>query len=75
MSISYILIRCEIDCEELVMAELKQIDPVKEMMQVMGSYDIVVKVEDESSSKVKNTISSGIRTIKNIKSTITLPTI
>ena len=75
MSISYVLIRCEVDHEELVMNELKKIDSIKEMMRVMGSYDVVVKIEEESPSHVKKVISSRIRTVKNIKSTITLPTI
>ena len=75
MSISYIMISCEMGDEKLVMNELREIDSVKEVARVIGSYDIIVKLEEPSSDDVKNIISSKIRTIDKIRTTLTLPTI
>jgi len=61
--------------EESVMNELEKTDSVKEVTRVIGSYDIVVKLEEASSDDVKNIISSKIRTIDKIRTTLTLPTI
>jgi DNA-binding Lrp family transcriptional regulator len=61
--------------EESVMNELEKIDSVKEVTRVIGSYDIIVKLEESSSDDVKNIISSKIRTIDKIRTTLTLPTI
>ena len=73
MSVSYVLISSEMGEEKAVMRELQQIDIVKETTRVMGSYDIIIKVED-TTDDLKEAISSKIRTINKIKSTVTLPT-
>ena len=75
MSTSYVLISCEMGTEESVMNELEKIDSVKEVTRVIGSYDIIVKLEEPSSDDVKNIIFSKIRTIDKIRTTLTLPTI
>ena len=73
MSISYVLISSEVGAEKEILRDLQQIDMVKEATQVLGSYDIIVKVEDEAEA-LNNSISSKIRTINKVKSTLTLPT-
>ncbi|KEQ55974.1 Regulatory protein AsnC [Marine Group I thaumarchaeote SCGC AAA799-E16] len=75
MSISYVLISCEMGDEESVMIDLEKIDSVKEVTRVMGSYDVIVKLEEPSSDDLKKTISSKIRTIDKIRTTLTLPVI
>ena len=75
MSISYVLISCDMGDKKMIVNELEKIDTVKEIIRVIGSYEIIVKLEDQSSNNTKNTISSKIRTINRIRTTLTLLTI
>jgi len=75
MSISYILISCDMGNEKSIMIELEKIDTVKEITRVIGSYAIIMRLEDQSSNNIEKTISSKIRTINKIRTTLTLPTI
>ena len=43
--------------------------------EVYGVYDLVVEVEAESDQKLKETIFSGIRPLKQVRSTLTLNTV
>ena len=74
MSILYILISCEMDFEESVFDDLLKFDSIKEVIQVVGSYDIVVKLDD-ATSKTTKTLLNEIRSMKKIKNTLTLPTL
>lgn len=72
MSTVYVMITCDVGFEEPVINQLKAIDLVKEVIGVIGTYDIIVKLESENSEDFKNTITSKIRKIPNIRSTLTL---
>lgn len=61
--------------EESIVNELEKIDSVKEITRVIGSYEIIVKLQGQSSDDIKKTISSKIRTINKIRTTLTLSTI
>jgi DNA-binding Lrp family transcriptional regulator len=51
---------------------LRKIDEVKEVYGVYGVYDIVVRIEAETLQQLKDTISSKIRTLDNVRSTLTM---
>jgi DNA-binding Lrp family transcriptional regulator len=72
MATAYVLINCDIGAEEKVLSELKSIKKVKETDGVFGAYDIVTKIEAPSSEMLKEIISSKIRRIDRIRSTLTL---
>jgi len=72
MSMFFVFITCDVGLEKSVIDELKTINLVKEVNQVWGSYDLLVKLEGNNSDDLKNIITSKIRKIPHIKTTLTL---
>jgi DNA-binding Lrp family transcriptional regulator len=72
MEQAYILISCEIGKEDELSSQLRTINEIKNVMITYGDYDIVVEAETENSEKMDNLITSKIRKLGKIRSTITL---
>jgi DNA-binding Lrp family transcriptional regulator len=72
MTTAFVLINCDLGSEEKIISELKSIKKVKETRGVFGAYDIVTKIEAPSSEMVKEIITSKIRQMDRIRSTLTL---
>ncbi len=72
MAIAYVLINCDLGYEEQVIEELKHISDVKEIHGTFGVYDIFAKVESDQITTLRETITSKIRKIVRIRSTLTL---
>ncbi len=72
MSYAYVLINCDLGSEENVLSELKSIKKVKESHGVFGAYDIVAKVEAPSDHIIKDVVTTKIRSIDRVRSTLTL---
>ena len=66
------LISCEMGEEQSIFSKLNNIPEIKNCLITFGSYDIVAEFETQSPNEMNDTISSKIRTMDNIKSTITL---
>ncbi len=67
-----VLINTDVGAEEEVLTQVKNIPGVKEVHIVYGVYDLYAKIEAESVEKLKDIISSKIRKIPKVKSTITM---
>ena len=72
MSIAYTLIQCDKLKVDVVIEQLKKIDSVKEIQEVFGMYDIIIKVQTNNTQTIPETISTQIRKIEKLKSTLTL---
>lgn len=72
MEIAFVLINTEMASETDVNSELREIEEVKEVYGVYGVYDLVVRVEAETMQKLKDVISSKIRRLENVRSTLTM---
>jgi DNA-binding Lrp family transcriptional regulator len=72
MPTAYILINYEIGTEDKILNRLKDLSGVVEVSEVNGIYDIIVKITSDSLDNIKETITKHIRTIKTIRSTMTL---
>ncbi len=72
MAIAYVLINCDMGYEEQVIEELKHLSDVKEVHGTFGAYDMVAKVESDQITTLRETITSKIRKIVRIRSTLTL---
>ena len=72
MGLAYVLIGVEISAGEEVLRELRRMPEVKESYGVYGVYDIIVKVEADDMSSLKDVISSKIRRIDRVRNTVTM---
>jgi DNA-binding Lrp family transcriptional regulator len=72
MEKAYILLSCEIGEEHDLAYRLRTIDEIKGVVITFGEYDIVVEAETIDSDKMDELITSKIRKLDKIRSTITL---
>ncbi len=66
------LISCEIGEEQSLYSQLKEIPEIKNCLITFGNYDVVAEFVTNSPSQINEIITSKIRKLKNIRSTITL---
>ncbi len=69
---AYVLINCEPGNEDSIISNLKLIDSVELVHGTFGGYDIISQLESDTEDKIINDISKKIRTMKKIRSTLTL---
>jgi len=67
---AFVLINAELGKD--ITNDLKQIPEVKQVYGVYGVYDYIIRVEADSMEKLKDVISSKVRQVKNIRSTLTM---
>ncbi len=72
MEKSYMLISCEIGEEQNLYSQLKGIPEVKSCLITYGSYDVVAEFVTETPNEMNQVITSKIRKLQKIRSTITL---
>ncbi len=72
MNVAFVLINTDLGADAEVGEALRKIDEVKEVYGVYGVYDIVVRIEADTLELLKDIISSKIRTLDNVKSTLTM---
>ena len=66
------LISCEIGEEQALFSQLQKIPEIKYCLITYGSYDIVAEFETETAQEMNDIITSKIRKLDKIRSTITL---
>ena len=69
---AFVLVNVELGSDNEVESELKKIQPVMGVYQVYGVYDLIVEIRAESDKELKDVIFSMIRSLKHVKSTLTL---
>jgi len=72
MVIAYVLINSDLGYEEQIIEDLKHISEVKEIHGTFGIYDILTKVESDEPNTLTETITSKIRKIERVRTTLTL---
>ena len=72
MEIAYILIQCDLGSEEQIINELMKIPEVKEVRGTYGIYDVFCKIQSDNKETLDQEITSKVRKIQKIRSTITL---
>ena len=68
---AYVLIECKAGTEAGIINKLKTMQNVKEIYDVYGVYDIIVKVQANSQDQIKQTVTNGIRLIPHVDGTLT----
>ena len=72
METVYVLIVSEMGSEQHVIEKLLMINEIKEVNQLWGAYDVVVKVVGPTLDDVREIITGKIRMIEGIKTTVSL---
>ncbi len=69
---AFVLINSEVGIEKEVAERLREIPSVRDIWEVYGAYDIVIRVEVESLSELKGTLGIKIRRLDGVRSTFTM---
>ncbi len=72
MHVGYILLNCDLGAEEYIVEELRQMPEVKNAYLTFGAYDVIVEVHADSQEKFERTVSTKIRRLARVVSTMTL---
>ena len=72
MPMAYVLINTEPKNMETVVATLEKLDSVVEIFPVYGVYDVVAKIQAETMEKLKDFVTWKVRSLDNVRSTITM---
>lgn len=72
MPLAFIFINAEVGSEDETLKQLRKTENVKEAYSVYGVYDIVAKVEAETIDKLKEVITSKVRKLRRVRSTLTM---
>jgi DNA-binding Lrp family transcriptional regulator len=72
MPTAYILVNCTLGSEENIIREIAKLPDVKEVRGTYGVHDIFVKVKSDNTESLNHVITSKIRKIQGITSTVTL---
>lgn len=68
---AYVMINCE-DYSGTLIEALKSISEIKEIQPTCGNYDLIVKIEADSTESMRQVICMKIRKIAKIRTTTTL---
>ena len=69
---AYVVIHCEKGQEYSTLKNLCKIAEVKEADVVFGFYDVICRIETSSEAELQNVITKVIRSLPNIKTSMTL---
>ena len=72
MPTAFVLVNAEIGSEDSVLQELLKTEGVVEAFVVYGVYDIICKIEKPAMEVLKDIITSKIRSLDNVRSTLTM---
>jgi len=75
MATAYVLVNCDLGFDTEIIDEIKQLEDVKEVHGVFGTYDILAKVESDNVENLRDLITWKIRKLNRVRSTLTLMTI
>ena len=72
MAKACILINCDLGSEDKVISDLRKLEHIKDVVGTFGAYDIVAKIEAETSEQLREAVTWKIRKMNNVRSTLTL---
>lgn len=70
-----VLVNADVGKETEVYTSIRQIPEVSEVHTSYGTYDIIAIVNAETNEKLKGVITSRIRSIPSIRSTLSMPVV
>ena len=72
MAKAYVLINCDLGFEDKTISDIRKLEHVEEVAGTFGAYDIVAKIEAETTEQLRETVTWKIRKMDKVRSTLTL---
>lgn len=72
MPIAYVLVSADVGSENKVLTEIKKIKNVTEAHTLLGTYDVIAKIEANSMDEIKESVFRNIRQLDKVRATVTL---
>jgi len=72
MPMAFVFVNAEVGSEDEALKQLRKIESVKEAYGIYGIYDIVARVEAETTDRLREVITSKVRKLKWVRSTLTM---
>lgn len=72
MARAYVLLNVEPGSEDNVLKQLRNIEVVETAFVSYGVYDLIIRVKADTMEELKNSVTNKIRTISQVRSTLTL---
>ena len=72
MAKAYVLINCDLGSEDKIISDLRKLEHIKDAVGTFGAYDMVAKIEAETSEQLRETVTWKIRKMDKGRSTLTL---
>ncbi len=69
---AFVLINTNLGTEAVLRSDLKKVEGIVGVYLVYGVYDVVVVIEAESDEQLKDIVFNRVRTLRYLKSTLTL---
>ncbi len=69
---AYVLFNVESGSEDNVLRQLRNLNNVQESYVSYGVYDLIARIKADTMEELKDTVSHKIRTINQVRSTLTL---
>jgi DNA-binding Lrp family transcriptional regulator len=69
---AFVFVNAEVGSEDETLKQLRKIGNVKEAYSIYGIYDIVAKVEAETTDSLREVITSKMRKLRTVRSTLTM---
>ena len=68
----FVLLNCDLGAEDYIVDELNHIPSVRQAYVAFGAYDIIAEIDAETQEIFEETVSSKIRQLSRVVSTMTL---
>ena len=72
MAVAFVMINAEAGAENEILDAVKKMEYVREAYVSYGVYDLLVKLEADTTDKLKDSIAS-LRGLSRVRSTLTMP--
>ena len=72
MHVGFVLLNCDLGAEDYIVDELNHIPSVIQAYVTFGAYDIIAEIHAETQESFEETVSSKIRQLTRVVSTMTL---
>ena len=69
---AYVIIKTEFGCEKEVKESLQGLPEIKEIHEVQGVYDLIIRIETDKLLKIEQTVGDKVSCLKNVHSTLTM---